>query len=626
MIGIHAMFKPLTLSIQGFKSFTNLQTFTFPKKEGFYFLTGKNTSEPELEANGSGKTSMWDAMIWCLYGKTSRNLKASDIGNWGGKHKCLVELSFEYDGAVYFLKRTWKPNTLKIAAMESDFETTDQNNINDIIGLDFEAFQYAILFSQFRNMFFDLKPAEKASLFASILDLSEWDDYSDKAKQQFGSLEGFYYDTKEYLAELKGKIIVLEQLEYTERIEDWKKTKLAEISDLNASITEDTKLLKSLEKKGKKLIQDGKDLRPKLLESKEIRVEIAEILSDIQVDWRELWQKKSDFEAKITYLEQDLAKFDGLKGICTECGQEIDRNHVKKHQKQLNTELKALNKQLLLNSEDLDDLDQYKSEALDAKAEEDVIYQDLQREQTTISQGMDNIKRESNRLLATVQTTRIKRGNVEAEENPYILEQAKTKESIKELKKQVEEEKEAILSCESKLEKIKYWVKGFKEIRLFLISEVLGQLELEVNNCLYQLGLRDWKIEFAVDKETKSGTIRKGFTVLIYSPYNEDPVAWESWSGGESQRLRLAGTLGLSNLILARNGVESYFEVFDEPSTWLSAKGITDLLETLDNRARDLHKQVWIIDHRSLEYGGFEGAYCVTKDLSGSRFETLEVD
>jgi hypothetical protein len=43
-----------------------------------------------------------------------------------------------------------------------------------------------------------------------------------------------------------------------------------------------------------------------------------------------------------------------------------------------------------------------------------------------------------------------------------------------------------------------YWVKGFREVRLSLISEVLTQLELEVNNKLFQLGLENWKVLFAV--------------------------------------------------------------------------------------------------------------------------------
>ena len=42
-----------------------------------------------------------------------------------------------------------------------------------------------------------------------------------------------------------------------------------------------------------------------------------------------------------------------------------------------------------------------------------------------------------------------------------------------------------------------YWVSGFKEVKLMLINDILAQLEIEVNNNLYQLGLVGWKIEFA---------------------------------------------------------------------------------------------------------------------------------
>lgn len=103
-----------------------------------------------------------------------------------------------------------------------------------------------------------------------------------------------------------------------------------------------------------------------------------------------------------------------------------------------------------------------------------------------------------------------------------------------------------------------------------MISEVLTQLELEVNNKLFQLGLQDWKVLFAVEGLTKGGKVKKGFTVTIITPYNLEPVNWNAWSGGESQRLRLAGSLGIADLITSRCPYVPTFEVFDEPSSYLS--------------------------------------------------------
>ena len=150
------------------------------------------------------------------------------------------------------------------------------------------------------------------------------------------------------------------------------------------------------------------------------------------------------------------------------------------------------------------------------------------------------------------------------------------------------------------------------------------QLEVQVNAALMQLGLLDWSMTFAIDSENKSGGTRRGFSVLVNAPHSDGPVPWEAWSGGESQRLRLAGQLGLSSLIMEFSGASCNLEVYDEPSTWLSSKGITDLLDTLSSRAQSLGKSIWVVDHRSLEYGGFTKVLKVVKTVQGSKMENAK--
>jgi energy-coupling factor transporter ATP-binding protein EcfA2 len=147
-------------------------------------------------------------------------------------------------------------------------------------------------------------------------------------------------------------------------------------------------------------------------------------------------------------------------------------------------------------------------------------------------------------------------------------------------------------------------------------------LELEVNNKLFQLGLENWKVLFAVEGLTKGGKIKKGFTVNIVTPYNMEPVHWNAWSGGESQRLRLAGALGMSDLITAKCKQQPTFEVLDEPSSYLSEAGITSLLSILKDRARQFNKQIFLIDHRKLDTVVFDGTISVVKNHDGIVVET----
>ena len=109
---------------------------------------------------------------------------------------------------------------------------------------------------------------------------------------------------------------------------------------------------------------------------------------------------------------------------------------------------------------------------------------------------------------------------------------------------------------------------------------------------------------------------------MVQSPYNDRYVSFKCWGGGVSQRLRLAGTMGLIDLIRSRTGVECNIEVWDEPTQWLSEQGIDDLLYVLEERAKEGSKKVFLIDHRKLQsFGGFYNIINIIKDKSGSVIE-----
>lgn len=207
------------------------------------------------------------------------------------------------------------------------------------------------------------------------------------------------------------------------------------------------------------------------------------------------------------------------------------------------------------------------------------------------------------------------------EENPVSAAQAKLEKRRKELLRDIKREEALQEEIESRMRLYSYWVKGFKEIRLSQVSEALTQLEVEVNSCVNQLGLVGWKLLFKADSETKAGNVKRGFAVEVLSPANDKPVPWKSWSGGEAQRLRIAGNMGLANLIRDRLGITLPIEVWDEPTQFLSQQGVTDLLDGLAQRAEIEQRQIWVVDHRSLGYGGFSGSVTVVKDRKGSRFE-----
>src|SRR5690242_15554649 len=104
-------FQELTLS--AFRSFRRPAVFRFPQAPGLYFLGGKNLAEPALSPNACGKSSLFDALRWALYGATARGAKAGDVANWQGG-KTAVRLRFRKGDTAHTLTRQWRPNRLTL--------------------------------------------------------------------------------------------------------------------------------------------------------------------------------------------------------------------------------------------------------------------------------------------------------------------------------------------------------------------------------------------------------------------------------------------------------------------------------------------------------------------------------
>jgi DNA repair exonuclease SbcCD ATPase subunit len=165
-------------------------------------------------------------------------------------------------------------------------------------------------------------------------------------------------------------------------------------------------------------------------------------------------------------------------------------------------------------------------------------------------------------------------------------------------------------------EAYKFWQKGMREIRLERIDTTLIELEIAANRHAEALGLIGWSITFSTERETQKG-VAHAFNVSLTPPGQDQPISWESYSGGESQRWQLATTFALSEILLARSGIATDIEILDEPTAHLSPEGIEDLLLCLRERAVEYGRRIFIIDHHALDRGAFDGVFMVTKSPEG---------
>jgi DNA repair exonuclease SbcCD ATPase subunit len=221
----HAIF------IEGFKSYSVAQQFPLPVRPGFYLLSGRNTVDAALEGNGAGKSTIWDALCWALYGRRARGVRAGDVVAWGrtAKPGCRVAVDVSIGQGEYRITRTQTPNSLMVAGGDSPARPMEQAALEELLGLNYTCFLHTVLMGQFNPFFFDLPAAGKLSLFSEILDLQLWLDSADRAKVAARGYESQIQQAERKQAEAAGQITAgtaaLQGLQ--EKAAAWDKTQAA---------------------------------------------------------------------------------------------------------------------------------------------------------------------------------------------------------------------------------------------------------------------------------------------------------------------------------------------------------------------------------------------------------------
>src|SRR4051812_33500561 len=106
----------IRIKFADFKNFRGEHRIRLNQPDGLYFWTGKNRLHPQMGANGVGKSTVFDALFWCFWGKTIKDSRpANAVVPWdAAKSSPSVMVVFRRDGVSFTLIRTRKPNHLII--------------------------------------------------------------------------------------------------------------------------------------------------------------------------------------------------------------------------------------------------------------------------------------------------------------------------------------------------------------------------------------------------------------------------------------------------------------------------------------------------------------------------------
>jgi DNA repair exonuclease SbcCD ATPase subunit len=575
--------KLLGLTIEGFKSFTTETAITFTPGAGLRFLTGENKITPSLGANGAGKSSVWEALTWCLYNSTSRGRKSSDAVAWG-QPGIWVAADLLIDGVECCISRTAPPSKSYIGD-----RLVDQGEIEELIGLTKAQFCHSVIFAQGARLFYDLDQNARGALLDDMLNLDVWLTASDHAGDAAKACKNDVIALEREQAFIEGKLSALPEEGWL--LEQARLLKAQRDAASAAALAEAEALTLDL------FPPTDADFAPLIEQAKS---ELGHARNAITILAREgavEVANRKTIEKSLTFYAQHTT--------CEVCKQDLAADFVAGKVAELQADLTLASQRIEKN---IEGSRQLSSEIAPLQEQHDA----LQRQSAEAAfQRRDYEKRKAriDQLLA--------QAGQEPGPDPFLQQLEARQKTAAELEQALAENLNRIDETRGAMLRFDYWRAAFKRLRLWQTQRMLTMLEVEVEAAALALGMAGWRIAFSTETETKSGSLKSGVHILVSSPQSKGYVA--DHSGGEEQRIRLAVGIGVANLIQRLTGVYYDFEVWDEPSNWLSTEGIEDLMDYLSNRATATGKAVWVVDHRALGASGFVEVWRAEKEAAGTR-------
>lgn len=274
-----------TLSFKDFMLFEKHQELPLSDL-GLVLVGGDNRLSACANSNAVGKTSIFDALSWALFGQTLRGLKGDEVAYRFNKDTCWVGLHLEINGKMYDIERTRRPAGLDLFTYNGTGEKIKvpneqmkdvQGMIDGLLGFGSHTFRNAVMFGQGTFERFAtagqtdnmkmLDEIHSLHLGSALVRAREW---RDKARGKLSELET---KTENAVARNKSAIEQIELLESTKdgfakqkqgdineiqkRLESTRVT-LAELEAEHVTTSGKVHLVKEMREEANKLEGDGK--------------------------------------------------------------------------------------------------------------------------------------------------------------------------------------------------------------------------------------------------------------------------------------------------------------------------------------------------------------------------------
>lgn len=555
------------LTVKNFMSVGNqTQGLNFDQKH-LTLVLGENLDQGGHDAgsrNGTGKTTMVNALSYALYGEALTKIRRDNLVNKTNGKNMLVTLTFEQKGVDYRIERGRKPGVMKWFVNEQEQELEDisqgdsrktQEELNKMIGMSPEMFKHIVALNTYTQPFLSLHHTEQQKIIEQLLGITLLSEKAEVLKQKIKkSKEDIALEN----AKIEGIKISNEKVKETiqslhSKSSAWESQKKEDIKKLERTITElvDVDIEEELESH-KKL-----ELWKKLTDT------INQLLKD-----------KSNYEASIVQADKQVQKLgndlDSLheNAKCYACEQDLPHDKVEKMQRDLEEQFGDANSYVMDLAEKIKNIDDELKQLGEPEHKPQTFYDSIQQAY------------EHKQHLTTLETA-VK--NKKEESNPYD-------DQIKELESQAVQEVDwTVVNDLQKLKEHQEFLHKLLTnkdsfIRKKIIDQNLLFLNNRLTNYLDQLGLPHLV------------TFKNDLSVEITQLGQE--LDFDNLSRGERNRL----ILGLS--FAFRDVWESLYQTInllfiDELiDSGMDSAGVESSLAILKKMSRERGKNIFLISHR----------------------------
>jgi len=299
--------------------------------------------------NGTGKTTIINALSYAMYGKALTNIRANNLINKTNSKGMVVSLDFEKDGNQYRLERGRSPTFFKFYINnEEQVEDESQGDsrktqeyLNDLLGMSHDMFKHIVALNTYSEPFLAMRQNDQRAIIEQLLGITILSEKAENLKEQIRN-------TKDSITQERLKIEAIQtansKIETTiESLQSNQKAWLAKRS------TDTIKLKEAIDELEHLDIEKELELHEKLANWTELNNAITALNKEKSTLDSALLRADKSFEK----AKKDIADLDDA--TCYTCGQEL---HADKKAEILDRKTKELQDAMSYRTEVGDKLDE----------------------------------------------------------------------------------------------------------------------------------------------------------------------------------------------------------------------------------------------------------------------------